>query len=89
MSMWFYDEAGEMEEYRRVKKTVRVLEAEYLGLRRALQEAQEGLKAEPQSELQQARIRYLEKRLRHLEERYPWLCWETPVEVALFSPPHG
>jgi hypothetical protein len=89
MSMWFYDEPGEMEEYQRVKEEVRSVEKEYLELRLMLREALKALQAEPQSELQQARVKYLEKRINHLEEKNPWLLWDTPIEVALFSPPHG
>jgi|UniRef100_A0A7C3WRH9 hypothetical protein len=89
MSMFFFDDAKEMEEYNRVKKTVRALEKEYLELRLALQEAQKELQADPQGELQQARVKYLEKRIRQLEEKNPWLSWNTPIEIALFSPPHG
>lgn len=89
MSMWFYDEAGEMEEYRSVKKEVQALEREYLELRVILRDAQQALKGEPQHEHLQAKVTYLEKRINHLEEKYPWLTWDTPIEVALFSPPHG
>jgi len=89
MSMWFYDEAGEMEEYRSIKKEVRAVEKEYLDLRVVLWDAQLALKGEPQNENLQARVKYLEKRIKHLEEKNPWLTWETPIEVALFSPPHG
>lgn len=89
MSMWFYDEAGEMAEYQGVKKRVRALEKEYLELRQVLGEALKALAADPQSELVQARVRYLEKRLKYVEEKNPWLSWDTPIEVALFSPPHG
>jgi hypothetical protein len=89
MSMFFFDDAKEMEEYNRVKKTVRALEKEYLELRLTLQEAHKELQADPQGELQQARVKYLEKRIRQLEEKNPWLSWNTPIEIALFSPPHG
>ena len=89
MSMWLYDETGEMAEYQIVKKYVRALEKEYLELRAVLRDAQKALKADPHSELQQARVKHLEKRIKHLEEKNPWLSWDTPIEVALFSPPHG
>ena len=89
MSMWFYDDAGEMAEYQSVKKRVDAVEREYLELRDVMREARQALAANPGDAFQQARIAYLEKRIRHLEEKNPWLTWETPVEVALFSPPHG
>jgi hypothetical protein len=89
MSMWFYDEAGEMEEYQNLKRKVQTVEKEYLELRDVLRDAQKALEGDPQNEQQQARVRYLEKRIKHLEEKNPWLSWFTPIEVALFSPPHG
>lgn len=89
MSMWFFDEAGEMPEYQRVKDKFSSLDKEYLELRVLLRDNQEALRADPQSEYHEARVRHLEKRIKSLEELYPWLTWETPVEVALFTPPHG
>jgi hypothetical protein len=89
MSMWFYDDAGEMAEYQSVKEKINALEREYLELKDVLRDARQALAMDPQSELTQVRVRYLEKRLSHLEEKSPWLIWDTPVEVALFSPPHG
>lgn len=89
MSMWFYDDAGEMAEYQSVKQRINALEREYLELKDVLRDARQALAATPGDAYQQARIKYLEKRLSHLEEKNPWLTWDTPVEVALFSPPHG
>jgi hypothetical protein len=87
--MWFFDETREMEEYQRLEKQVRAVEREYLELRMVLQDAQKALTADPQSEEAQARVRYLEKRINALEEKNPWLLWDTPLEMALFAPPHG
>lgn len=89
MSMWFFDETKEMEEYQRLQKNIRAVEGEYLELRKVLQEAREGLRLEPESPEYQAKVRYLEKRLKDLEQKNPWLAWDTPIEVALFAPPHG
>lgn len=89
MSMWFYDEIHEMDEYQRLQKEIRAVEGEYLELRKVLQETQEALRKDPESQECQARVQYLEKRLKGLEKKYPWLTWDSPVEVALFSPPHG
>ena len=89
MSMWFYDDAGEMAEYLSVKKQVKAVEREYLELRGVLRDARQALVATPDDAHEQARVKYLEKRLKHLEEKNPWLLWDTPIEVALFSPPHG
>jgi hypothetical protein len=89
MSMWFYDETKEMEDYQRLQKEIRAVEGEYLELRVVLRDAQEKLRAEPESQEFQVKVQYLEKRLQDLEKKYPWLAWDSPIEVALFSPPHG
>ena len=89
MSMWFYDEGQAMEEYQRLQKQIRAVEREYLELRVVLRDAQEKLRADPDSREFQVKVQYLEKRLKDLEHKNPWLSWDTPIEVALFSPPHG
>jgi hypothetical protein len=89
MSMWFYDEGQEMEEYQRLQKQIRAVEREYLELRLVLRDAQEKLRAQPDSQEFRVKVQYLEKRLKDLEHKNPWLSWDTPIEVALFSPPHG
>jgi hypothetical protein len=87
--MWFYDEAGELEEYRIIKKEIRAVEREYAELLNLLGKVRLSLRRDPQNQTLQIRQSYLEKRVKHLEEKFPWLTWETPIEVALFSPPHG
>ncbi len=89
MSMYFFDEYNEMDEYQRLQKQIRAVEGEYLELRRVLHEAREALGKDPEDQEGQARVRYLEKRLKDLEQKNPWLSWDTPIEVALFAPPHG
>jgi|UniRef100_A0A7C5EPG1 hypothetical protein len=89
MCMWFYDEAGELEEYRIIKKEIRAVEREYAELLNLLGKVRLSLRRDPQNQTLQIRQSYLEKRVKHLEEKFPWLTWETPIEVALFSPPHG
>ena len=58
-------------------------------LRMVLRDAQKALSSDPHSEQFQVKVKYLEKRIKNLEEKNPWLLWDTPIEVALFSPPHG
>ncbi len=89
MVMWFYDDAGEMEQYQDFKKEVRRLEKEYLELRVLLSDAEESLRADPESEYLQAKIAYLKKRLRELEKKGPRLASDVPLEIALWTPPHG
>ena len=89
MSMWFFDESGEMADYQALRRQVRPLEREYLELRILLQEAEAALKLKPEDEYLQAKVKYLTKRCRHLEEKNPYLLAEHTIEVALFAPPHG
>jgi hypothetical protein len=89
MSMWFFDEAGELQDYQALRRQVRPLEREYLELRVLLRDAAAALKAKPQDEYLQAKVKYLSKRCQDLEKKYPYLVAEFPIEVALFAPPHG
>jgi len=89
MSMWFFDDAGELEEYQAVREEGRRLEREYLEIRVVLQEAEAALREKPEDEFLQARVRYYRKRLKDLETRNPRLTEACPLEVSLFLPPHG
>lgn len=89
MTMWFYDEAGDMEECRAFRKEVRRLEREYLEYRVLLRDAQRALRDDPADENLKARVAYLERRLKDLERQGPWLSSDLPMEYALWGPPHG
>jgi len=89
MSMWFFDEAGELKDYQALRRQTRPLEREYLELRILLRDATAALKTKAQDEYLQAKVKYLTKRCLDLEEKYPYLMAEFPLEVALFAPPHG
>ena len=89
MSMWFFDDARELQEYRVVREESRRLEKEYLELRVVLQEAEMALREKPADEYLQARVRYYKKRVRDLEAKNPRLLEDCPLEVSLFLPPHG
>jgi hypothetical protein len=89
MSMWFFDEAGELQDYQALRRQTRPLEREYLELRILLRDAAAALKSKPRDEYLQAKVKYLSKRCQDLEEKHPYLVAEFPIEVALFAPPHG
>jgi hypothetical protein len=89
MSMWLYDEMGEMEDFRLYQKEVRRVEREYLEIRILLRDAEEDLRADPESEYLQAKVKYLQKRLKDLEGLAARLAADHPLEIALFAPPHG
>jgi hypothetical protein len=89
MVMFFFDEAGELEEYQLFKKKDQPLELVHLKVRKALQEAHAALKADPQNAELKARVTALEDRLAALERQAPWLALDYPLEYLLWGPPHG
>lgn len=89
MSMWLYDDAREMEEFQNYQKEVRLLEREYLEIRILLRDAEEDYRKEPDSEYLEAKVKYLQKRLKGLESQAARLAADHPLEIALFAPPHG
>lgn len=89
MGMFLYDDAREMEEFQIYQREVRELEGEYLEIRILLRDAEEELRADPASEYLNAKVKYLQKRLKDLESRAPRLAADHPLEIALWAPPHG
>ena len=89
MGMWLYDDAGEMEEFQSYQKEVRRIEKEYLEIRALLRDAEETLRADPDSEYLAAKVNYLRKRQNDLEGQAPRLAADLPLEISLWAPPHG
>jgi hypothetical protein len=89
MGMWLYDDAVEMEEFQLYQKEVRLLEREYLEIRVLLRDAENDLRADPDSEYLGAKVKYLQKRLKDLESQGPRLAADHPLEISLWAPPHG
>jgi hypothetical protein len=87
--MWFYDEAGEWTEYQDLKREVRRLEGEYLEIRFLLRDAEKAFRTDPDNDYLKAKVKYLSKRLLDLEKKAPRLSSDVPLEIALFTPPHG
>lgn len=89
MAMWFYDDAGEMEDFQTFQKDSRQLEKRHLELRVALRDAEAALRADPENDDLKARVKGFKERLEELEKRAPWITREVPIEIALWAPPHG
>jgi polyhydroxyalkanoate synthesis regulator phasin len=89
MSMWFFDEAGDLEEYQAFRRKDQPLEKVHLELRLALQKAEAALRNDPANPELKAKVEDLKKKLKDLEEKAPWLLSDYPMEVLLFLPPHG
>lgn len=87
--MWFYDEAGDLEEWRTFRERALPLEQEHLQVRVALRDAGAALSADSANEDLQARVAELKKRLADLDRQAPWISSEVPVEVLLWGVPHG
>lgn len=89
MAMWFFDEAGEMEAFQALRREIRILEKEYLELRKLLSNTEQALRTDPDSEYLKAKVLYLKKRVKDLEKKPPRLSSDIPLEYALWGPPHG
>jgi uncharacterized membrane protein len=89
MGMWLYDDAREMEDFQLYQQEVRQLEREYLEIRILLRDAEEDIRTDPDSEYLQAKVKYLQKRLKDLESQGPRLAADHPLEISLWAPPHG
>jgi hypothetical protein len=84
--MWFFDEAPE--DYKNFRKMALPLEREYLELRVLLQNAEKVLRDQPENEYIHAKVRYLKKKLKDLEEQAPWLVSGLLQEYGLWGVPH-
>jgi hypothetical protein len=84
--MWFFDDPPE--DYQSFRKKALPLEREYLEIRTILREAERALRAEPENEYNQAKVRYLKMRLKDLEEQAPWLVSGLMIEYGLWGGPH-
>ena len=89
MSMWIYDDAKETEEFELLRGEVKRLEKEYLDLRIQLRDTETARRSDPDNEYLEAKVKYLYKRLKHIEIMGPRLASDYPLEISLFAPPHG
>lgn len=87
--MWFYDEAGESEEWLALQRETLILEKEYLDLRIALRNAEESLRDDPGNEKIRDRVERLKARHEKMEKEAPWICSDYPWEFFLWGVPHG
>ena len=87
--MWFYDDVNEMREFKNLREAVKRLEKEYLELRIQLRDTEKDIRSNPDSEYLQAKVKYLKKRIKDMEQKGPRLADDHPLEIALFGPPHG
>lgn len=87
--MWFYDDLNEIKEFNNLREDVKRLEKEYLDLRTQLRDTEAEIRSNPDSEYLQAKAKYLKKRLKDIEKKGPRLAADYPLEIALFSAPHG
>ena len=89
MGMWLYDDAQDMEEFQILRGEIKRLEKEYLDLRIQLRDTETALRSDPDNEYLEAKVKYLNKRLKDIEKKGPRLAADLPLEIALFTPPHG
>lgn len=84
--MWFYDDVPE--EYRAFRQEAERLEQEHLETRKALQKAEETLRAEPENALLQTRVAELQNKLAELDKQAPWISQGGMREFLLWGSPH-
>jgi len=84
--MWFFDDPPE--DYKKFRKEAQLIEQEYLEQRVLLRDAESDMRAEPQNENLQAKVKYLQKRIKSLEEKAPWLISGQLKECDLWGVPH-
>lgn len=89
MSMFFFDEADELDEYQTFRRPDQPLELEYEKLRVALRDAETALKGNPMDTAPAGRVAEIKDRLTALEKQAPRLNYDYPVEYRLWGPPHG
>ncbi len=65
------------------------LENKHLQLRVALRDAEAALRSEPENEELKLRVEQLKKRLEELDRQAPWISYLVPLEVLLWTDPHG
>ena len=87
--MFFFDEAGELEEYQTFRRQDQPRELEHLKIRTALNDAEETLRTDPGNREIIARIAELRNSLADLERQAPWINLDYPLEYLLWGPPHG
>ncbi len=88
MTMWFFDESEEMDEYQLVRDTLLALEREQREIRGMLGKALDELEADPGNELICDRVKQYRSRLEELEKSRLFSS-DVPLELALWGPPHG
>ncbi len=89
MVMFFFDEAGELDEYQTFRDRDQPLMLEHLRIRVALRETQEALRTDPENPEIRTRLAELEEHLAALERQAPWINLDYPLEILLWGPPHG
>jgi len=89
MSMFFFDDAEDLEEYQAFRKKDQPLELVHLELRVALKEAESFLGAHPEDREAETKVGELKRKLAELERQAPWITLDYPLEFLLWCPPHG
>jgi DNA-binding transcriptional regulator GbsR (MarR family) len=84
--MWFYDDVPE--EYRVFRQEAERLEREHLETRKALQEAETALRADPDNPALQNDAAELKDKLAELDKRAPRISRGDLLEMLIWGSPH-
>jgi hypothetical protein len=78
-----------VEELHQFRREVQQVEREYLELRVLLHKAEAEFRENPANEEFEAKVQYLNKRLKEIEELNPWISSGKAREIALWAPQAG
>ena len=76
---------ADLEQFERFKQEDQPLEMVHLKLRTLIRDVAAALRAAPDNQELQERFENLEKELKELERRAPWITADYPVEMALWG----
>jgi len=79
------DKPEQMQDYQDFRQQARGVEQEYLELRKELCGAEAARYQDAADRSLQAKVDYLKKRLRGLEQQAPWLAADMPLDIAVWG----
>ena len=89
ITRFFFEEAGELEEYQTFRRQDQPLELECEKIRVVPRDAEEALRVNPEDKQMETKVAELKEKLAALERRAPWLNYDYPVEYLLWGPRPG
>jgi len=83
------DKANDLAQYDEFCRKKKTIEEAYLKLRTERRDVEAALRAEPDKVELKERLEDINRRLKELEKKAPWLTSDVPVEMTLWGTTHG